>query len=821
MRLPIFATAASYAALSVYAFAQVTQTYTYDELGRLIEVKHDGADGPKTQYNYDAAGNRDSVIITGVIPPPTPVISIQSAAVNKMEGESGGATFTFTVDRTNPNSGASTIQYAVTGSGAFQAQPQDFAGGDYPAGAIEFESGEPSEVITFSVVDDAVPEENETFTVTLSSPDGADLGVPSSTQGTIIDDDETSGFQEIDAGASSISLAPFFPGAGASVRTVSPFEPLASAAQMNLPYSNNGAMTGAGYFLSEEGVVNGAQFNQILDGDINNALQFGNLLTNASTIVGTSFIDTFSGRDRAEIIYGGGGNDSVNGGGGDDTLYGENGADFLRGGGGDDHLYGGPGDDIFYGDGGSDTVHFVAAGQYAPTINDTLRRVEVNGPEGALDRIYYDDIEFIQFGNDAPIPLMTWANGGGGSPDPDVSITATNAIRNEGNSGSTPFTFTVTRSGDLSSGSTVNWSVSSASEANGADFIGGALPQGTVTFNANQSNEPVIVNVSGDTGFEPNEDFTVTLDSPIGANIVANQSSATGTINNDDASGGGSIVNATYQAEGASLQGPNVQSIYSGGEGGAYVDYVTLSNEHINWVIDGGASGGTADLSIRYALGSSASRAMTLEVNGTVVTTSATFTTTSAWDSWDVLEFTDIPLNAGNNDVRLIATGQSGPNVDSLTVSDAGGGGGGGGTPTAVTLQAENLSLTNFLTESYAFAFEGSVIATPWTSETCTAVDSNLSASVTPGAYDVEITYYDESDGVSTITFDVSGGGQSFNDSWVLNEATGNPGVGLDNQRTQTFSNVQVTASSVLTLTSQIEGGERSRIDQIKFTPIQ
>src|SRR3954471_19013215 len=65
-----------------------------------------------------------------------------------------------------------------------------------------------------------------------------------------------------------------------------------------------------------------------------------------------------------------------------------------------------------------------------------------------------------------------------------VSIAATSASLNEGNSGETAFGFTVTRSGDLSATTSVTWAVtgSGANPANAADFTNGLLPASTVTF---------------------------------------------------------------------------------------------------------------------------------------------------------------------------------------------------------------------------------------------------------------------------------------------------------------------------------------------------
>ncbi|MGD9881882.1 MAG: DUF4214 domain-containing protein, partial [Reyranella sp.] len=120
--------------------------------------------------------------------------------------------------------------------------------------------------------------------------------------------------------------------------------------------------------------------------------------------------------------------------------------------------------------------------------------------------------------------------------DASVSIAATAASKTEGNSGTTAFTFTVTRSGDTSAAQSVGWSVagSGTNAANAADFTVGVLPSGGVTFAAGETTQVVTINVQGDTTSEPNEGFTVTLANP-SAGLVIATGSATGTIQNDDA----------------------------------------------------------------------------------------------------------------------------------------------------------------------------------------------------------------------------------------------------------------------------------------------
>ena len=134
-------------------------------------------------------------------------------------------------------------------------------------------------------------------------------------------------------------------------------------------------------------------------------------------------------------------------------------------------------------------------------------------------------------------PLTLDPNSVPPAPGPTIGIVATDANKNEGNSGSTPFTFTLTRSGQTNGTNSVNWTVGSGASpsANALDFVGGVLPSGTVTFGPNETTKTITINVQGDTTFEPNEDFVVTLSNPTnGATIDPLHPSAQGLIINDD-----------------------------------------------------------------------------------------------------------------------------------------------------------------------------------------------------------------------------------------------------------------------------------------------
>jgi hypothetical protein len=145
-------------------------------------------------------------------------------------------------------------------------------------------------------------------------------------------------------------------------------------------------------------------------------------------------------------------------------------------------------------------------------------------------------------------------------PLPVLSIAATSADKDEGDSGSTAFTFTVTRTGDTTGSSSATWTVtgSSADPANAADFTGAAFPTGTVSFAIGETSKMITVNVAGDTTDEPDEGFTVTLSAPSGATLGT--ATAVGVIRNDDATPGDAVTFAAYMGGAGTLLALNAGS---------------------------------------------------------------------------------------------------------------------------------------------------------------------------------------------------------------------------------------------------------------------
>ena len=138
-------------------------------------------------------------------------------------------------------------------------------------------------------------------------------------------------------------------------------------------------------------------------------------------------------------------------------------------------------------------------------------------------------------GNSEPITAST-ASGTIENDDTDLSIAANSAVKAEGDSGNMPFTFTVTREGDATGETSVDYAVtgSGVDPADGDDF-GGSLPSGTVNFSDGETSVTITVNATGDQTVEQDEGFTITLSNP-GHNETITTSTASGTIENDDTS---------------------------------------------------------------------------------------------------------------------------------------------------------------------------------------------------------------------------------------------------------------------------------------------
>ncbi|MBP2235260.1 hypothetical protein J2Z31_001752 [Sinorhizobium kostiense] len=102
------------------------------------------------------------------------------------------------------------------------------------------------------------------------------------------------------------------------------------------------------------------------------------------------------------------------------------------------------------------------------------------------------------------------------STTPTFSISALDAVNPEGDTGTTLFTFTVTRTSSKG-GARVNYSVTGAQAD---DFSGSFFPSGTIFFRNGETSINLTIPVSGDMLAELDESFAVTLSNPVGGTAL-------------------------------------------------------------------------------------------------------------------------------------------------------------------------------------------------------------------------------------------------------------------------------------------------------------
>jgi hypothetical protein len=162
------------------------------------------------------------------------------------------------------------------------------------------------------------------------------------------------------------------------------------------------------------------------------------------------------------------------------------------------------------------------------------------------------------------------------SGPPEISID--DVSHEEGNSGTTPFTFTVSLSHPAQAGTvSVRYQTVDGSAREPSDYTGSGPVALALTFAAGETEKQVTIDVNGDVQEEPNETFSVQLSSPNGGTIADGQ--GTGRILNDDGPGPGIEILDVTQQEGTGGNGTFFFSVTHDGQapaGGIEFDYSTV-----------------------------------------------------------------------------------------------------------------------------------------------------------------------------------------------------------------------------------------------------
>ena len=475
----------------------------------------------------------------------------------ELEGTAGATTpFSFVIERNGTQAGASSVSWSVAGVGPSAANAADFVGGKMPSGIASFAPGEVRKTIAINVAGDSVGEADESFEVVLGTPSaGAFLGLVTKAIGTIANDDtsfrvvgNTANQPEGNSGTKAFSFTVYRDGALGGTNAVKVGVVGAGAAPATAADFSGGVLPsqeltfGPGVasrtftvsVVGDTAVEADEGFSVVLSGPTGGAaLDIASvtrtILNDDTASASSSFTLAGPGAGLAEGAVGGStpftftvqrsGNTAV----AETVKYSvagngaapANAADFAGG-----VLPGG-------------TLSF-AAGQTSRTVTITVAGDAVaEANEGfALSLLGAADGK-----------LLAGATSTIYNDDTTLSIAATSANRAEGTGAAgatTPFTFTVSRTGAPGVAQSVAWSVAGVAgtgtqPADAADFAGGVLPSGVVSFAAGETSRVISVPVLADIVGESTDRFAVTLASPTGGAVLG-AASAGGIIQNDDTS---------------------------------------------------------------------------------------------------------------------------------------------------------------------------------------------------------------------------------------------------------------------------------------------
>ncbi|RDC63914.1 T9SS type A sorting domain-containing protein [Adhaeribacter pallidiroseus] len=124
---------------------------------------------------------------------------------------------------------------------------------------------------------------------------------------------------------------------------------------------------------------------------------------------------------------------------------------------------------------------------------------------------------------------------------------------------------------------------------------------------------------------------------------------------------------ARYEAEYATLKGAQVAINHMGYSGAGFVDFINPSGDYIEWTVKI-QTPGSYSLGLVYSLGVESNRALHITVDGVGVATHS-FTPSGTWELWSFFGGAKVFLTPGTHLIRATAIGQSGPNVDYLSLS--------------------------------------------------------------------------------------------------------------------------------------------------------
>jgi len=517
------------------------------------------------EFATGSGGSAQSSILTRTVSAatsaPSPTLSL-SSAVAKAEGNSGTTVFSWTLTLNRDGSTeAYPFNWSTAGSGTNPANAADF-GGTFPTGSGTFAPGETSKTISVLVAGDTAIEPDDTFTLTVSA---SGLNTVTST-GTISNDDVVafagwdvfllagqsnmeSRYGPVDATLDATDDRIMQYGYDSQTVTLAS-DPL--DARDETANTVGMGMTIAKQYIADGKLAAGRKILLVPVAQGNTAF-----VTGFWRAAGSGDTQAIA-RANAAMALSGGTNQFIGtawhqGEGDRSSSQATYSADLdaliarwrssITGAANSPFIVGG----LLVG-GSQTTTAISAALADLPNRVAFTAFVDSTGLTSGGDNLHFDAASQRTFGARYYAALAT-AKANVGTPK--VGISAAQS-KSEGNSGATLFTYTVTRTATTGAVS-VPWTFAAGSTA-ADDFTSGTYPAGgTVDMANGVATGTFSISVNGDTTVEPDETFTVSITAPNGYTLASN-TSATGTIVNDDAAAGG--LNATYfGADGTSMSG--------------------------------------------------------------------------------------------------------------------------------------------------------------------------------------------------------------------------------------------------------------------------
>jgi Ca2+-binding RTX toxin-like protein len=512
----------------------------------------------------------------------SPAVSIDDVAVNEEAG-----TMTFTVTRSGTLTDASSVNF-VTSNGT--ATAADYTG---LAGSVNFAAGETTKTITVAITNDTVVELGETLNVNLTG--GSNVRITKN------------------VGVGTINTSDVVPGVIVGTDAT---ETVSGTSGVDAIYAFGGHDTIMGSAGADfvDGGLGGNQINYVassagINVDLTRAVQQGghaegDQLVSIVHIAGSNHADVLTGSGLANDLNGNGGRDVLTGGAGADRFIFESAAEADG--------------DVITDYAAQDRLGFTSGVPTTTTywltndgVNSTLCgdtngdgiadfTVTVNGVHAALNGVTLSTV---------PSP-----------PSPPPPLPPEVVISNESvNEADGTITFTVTRSGDLTQASSVNYSTADGTATAGSDYTAAT---GSVDFAAGETTKTIVVAITNDSAVEANEMFDVNLSR--GTNALIKDGTGVGTINSDDVAAPPPpptvTVNDVAVNEGA---GTLVFTVSRSGDltGSSTVAYATANSTAI-----AGSDYTAASGTITFAVGQATATVMVQITNDTLVESPETLT---------------------------------------------------------------------------------------------------------------------------------------------------------------------------------------------------